>query len=141
MGNKCIICGNDSVKFKKENFAGIKVTCIECERCGRYYIQSNLNTKYDKNKIKSCLLHYLLCYRLGEKRHVMIVENHSELLSGQTKGKYKIIEVESLLALYPTNFEHRINKIIMNLYVLDENDCSHKYDLFDSHIYSKNLFL
>lgn len=119
---KCLICGEQANKIADSQYSlGI---FVNCPTCGRYdiegsFLSSTPEGKAIDQKLKSCMYYYLTQIRKEQRkqdtRTVYFVDR--ELPDQEITDKVSKIKIdrESLINLFPENFNDRTSMILLNL--------------------------
>ena len=116
--DKCQICGSTD-GFKHSNLSSFFGDLYDCPKCGKYYIEMSAEEDFKTKKLRSAMYYYLRNIHKGNKKTLFVCK---EVCSNVD---YQTITVDNLLQYYPKDVNERIDKILENLYYINQEFASY----------------
>lgn len=121
MKNKCPICGNELISQTKYYYFS-QLQLFNCKKCDMFVLDEALFLDVDNfilpMKLRSCLYYYFTEIGIPQINRLPIIV-HPDNYSHSIKEDYEISS-DSIVNLYPDNYEDQVSMILVNLSNLTE---------------------
>ncbi len=121
MKNKCPICGNELISQTKYHYFS-QLQLFNCKKCDMFILDEALFLDVDNfilpMKLRSCLYYYFTEIGIPQINRLPIIV-HPDNYSHSIKEDYEISS-DSIVNLYPDNYEDQVSMILVNLSNLTE---------------------